>query len=110
MAVSPNNCAFLLNLTLPIVNCTIVMLHHNDQDFAKLSVMNVTFLNEEAMAECAIMCALNSEMLLQSITQDDEKTQDLEFMYLKRLKGAIESGILAKANSPSFLEGLFSES
>lgn len=30
MAVSPNNCAFLLNLTLPIVNFTIMMLHHND--------------------------------------------------------------------------------
>lgn len=27
MAVSPNNCAFLLDLTLPIVNFTLVMVH-----------------------------------------------------------------------------------
>ena len=30
MAVSPNNCAFLLNLTLPIVNFSIVMIHHTE--------------------------------------------------------------------------------
>ena len=30
MAVSPNNCAFLLNLTLPIVNFTVVMLYNTE--------------------------------------------------------------------------------
>ena len=68
MAVSPNNCAFLLNLTLPIVNFTVIMLHHSEQGIPKLSVMNVTFLNDETLAECSIISALNSEMLLQSIT------------------------------------------
>ena len=74
MAVSPNNCAFLLNLTLPIVNFTIIMLHHTDQGIPKLSVMNVTFLNEESFANYSILNALNSEMLLQSITQEHEKS------------------------------------
>ena len=59
MAVSPNNCAFLLNLTLPIVNFSIVMLHWTEAGSAKLTVLNVTFLNEEALANCAILCALN---------------------------------------------------
>ena len=67
MAVSPNNCAFLLNLTMPIVNFSIVMVHHTEQGNPKLSVLNVSFLNEESLADCAILCALNSEMLLQSI-------------------------------------------
>jgi len=66
MAVSPNNCAFLLNLSLPIVNFWLVMLHPTDDGPYKMSVLNVTFLNEEALANCAILCALNSEMLLQS--------------------------------------------
>ena len=67
MAVSPNNCAFLLNLTLPIVNFSVVMLHDQEQGLPKLTVMNVTMLNEESLGECAILSALNSEMLLQSI-------------------------------------------
>jgi len=64
MAVSPNNCAFLLNLTMPIVNFSLVMLHNDEVGAPKLTVMNVTFLNEEALGDCAILCALNSEMLL----------------------------------------------
>ena len=64
MAVSPNNCAFLLNLTLPIVNFHVVMVHNTDQNVPKLTILNVTFLNEESLADCAILCALNSEMLL----------------------------------------------
>ncbi len=67
MAVSPNNSAFLLNLTLPIVNFSVVMLHDQEQGRAKLTVMNVTMINEESLGECAILSALNSEMLLQSI-------------------------------------------
>lgn len=66
----------------------------------KLSVLNVSFLNEETLAECAILSALNSEMLLQSIQpNEDEKGQDLEFVYLKRLKYAIENGILSKTGN-----------
>lgn len=64
MAVSPNNCAFLLNLTIPIVNFWLVMLHHTDEGPVKMSVLNVTFINEEALANNAVLCALNSEMLL----------------------------------------------
>ena len=64
MAVSPNNCAFLLNLTLPIVNFWLVMLHPTDDGPVKMSVLNVTFMNEEALANCAVLGALNSEMLL----------------------------------------------
>ena len=66
----------------------------------KLSVLNVSFLNEESLAECAILSALNSEILLQSIQpNEDEKGQDLEFVYLKRLKYAIENGILSKTGN-----------
>mmetsp|Transcript_32023 Transcript_32023/g.42442 ORF Transcript_32023/g.42442 Transcript_32023/m.42442 type:complete len:110 (-) Transcript_32023:775-1104(-) len=67
MAVSPNNCAFLLNLTLPVVNFWLILLHPTDEMPVKLTVLNVSFLNEEALAECSVLTALNSEMLLQSI-------------------------------------------
>ena len=55
--------------------------------------------------------ALNSEMLLQSITttNEQEKNEDLEFVYLKRLKGAIENGVLAKLNDQNFVNSLFDE-
>lgn len=80
----------------------------------KLSILNVTFLNEEALADCAILCALNSEMLLQSINSgvggDVEKSEDLEFVYLKRLKHAIESGVLPQLGSQAFVDSLFDES
>ena len=47
MAVSPNNFAFLLNLTLPVVNFWLVMLHPTEEGPIKLTVLNVTFLNDE---------------------------------------------------------------
>ena len=112
MAVSPNNGAFLLNLTLPIVNFTIVMLHQTERGINKLSVLNISFLNDESLADCAILCALNSEMLLQSIitnSDDQEKNEDLEFVYLKRLKCAIETGVVSKLGNQSFLNSLFDE-
>ena len=112
MAVSPNNCAFLLNLTLPIVNFTIVMVHQTESGMTKLSVINVSFLNDESLADCAILCALNSEMLLQSISStsnNEEKNEDLEFVYLKRLKQAIENGVLSKIGDQNYLNSLFDE-
>lgn len=50
MAVSPNNMAFLLNLTLPVVNFTIVMLYQTRERSHRLAVFNVTFLNDDAFA------------------------------------------------------------
>ncbi len=82
------------------------MVHNTDQGLFKLTIMNVTFLNEESLANCAILCALNSEMLLQSITADDEKSE-LELLYLKRLKSAIEDGVLANLGSNTFVDPLF---
>jgi len=82
------------------------MVHNTDQGLLKLTIMNVTFLNEESLANYAILSALNSEMLLQSITADDEKSE-LELLYLKRLKSAIEDGVLAKLGSNSFVDPLF---
>lgn len=78
----------------------------------KLSVFNVSFLNDESLADCAIHCALNSEMLLQSISStsnNEEKNEDLEFVYLKRLKQAIETGVLSKIGNQAFLNSLFDE-
>ena len=95
MAVSPNNCAFLLNLTLPIINFYVVMGHNTEQGLFKLTILNVTFLNEDALANCSILSALNSEMLLQSIVADDDKQVDLELVYLRRLKNAIEDGVMS---------------
>jgi hypothetical protein len=46
MAISPNNMAFLLNLALPVVNFTIVMLYHRDRS-PRLALFNVTFINDE---------------------------------------------------------------
>ena len=76
MAVSPNNCAFLLNLTMPLVNFYLFMVHTTDIGYPKLTILNVTFLNEESLGECAIISALNSEMLLQSVTSESEKSMD----------------------------------
>ena len=78
----------------------------------KLSVFNVSFLNDESLADCAILCALNSEMLLQSISSasnNEEKNEDLEFVYLKRLKQAIENGVLSKIGDQNYLNSLFDE-
>ena len=78
----------------------------------KLSVINVSFLNDESLADCAILCALNSEMLLQSISStsnNEEKNEDLEFVYLKRLKQAIENGVLSKIGDQNYLNSLFDE-
>jgi hypothetical protein len=50
MAVSPNNMAFLLNLTLPIVNFTIAMLFLRSDRQQRLAIFNVTFLNDEIFA------------------------------------------------------------
>jgi len=50
MAVSPNNMAFLLNLVLPVVNFTIVMLSQSWDKKQKLSIFNCTILNDEAFA------------------------------------------------------------
>ena len=78
----------------------------------------MTFLNEEALADCAILCALSSEMLLQSVASSansptnastNEKGQDLEFLYLKRLKSSIEKGVLAKTHNSSFFNNIFDE-
>ena len=52
MAVSPNNGAFLLDLTLPVVNFTIVMMQSpRPPDKMKLSIFNVTFINDDAFAD-----------------------------------------------------------
>lgn len=108
MAVSPNNCAFLLNLTLPIVNFSIMMGHNTEQGAFKLTFMNVTFLNEETLADCAVLSALNSEMLLQTIT-GDEANEDLEMAYLKQLKRAIETSVLPKLSDTQFMSALFDD-
>ena len=106
MAVSPNNCAFLVNLTLPIVNFSIVMGHNTEQGSFKLTYLNVTFLNEETLADCAILSALNSEMLLQTM---GEANEDLELAYLKQLKKAIESSVMPKLGNSQFFACLFEE-
>ena len=71
--------------------------------------MNVTFLNEESFANYAILNALNSEILLQSITQEHEKSQDLEALYLHRLKLAIENHVIAKLRDDNFLNSNFDQ-
>lgn len=109
MAISPNNCAFLLNLTLPVVNFWLIMLHHTEQGIPKLTAINITFLNEVTLAESALICALDSEMLLHSITQDEERALDLEVVYLRRLKRATENGILRRINDHNFLGSIFHE-
>lgn len=105
IAVSPNNCAFLLNLNMPIVNFWVVMLHSTEAGPAKLSVLNVTFLNEDALAESAVLCALNSEMLLQFTLNDSgqNKIEELEALYLDRLKVAIEGGVRETVSNTELL-------
>ena len=70
----------------------------------------MTFLNDDSLAECAIMCALNSEMLLQSVVPDpDDKNEDLGLLYLKKMKSAIEHEVLSKLASSDYLNSLFDE-
>ena len=55
MAVSPNNCAFLVNLNFPLVNFVITMLHENaERNNHTLSLFNITLLNEQILGEMAI--------------------------------------------------------
>ena len=57
-----------------------------------------------------MLSALNSEMLLQSISQQDsDKNEDLEFLYLKRLKASIENGVRAVGSSRDRLSELYNE-
>ena len=65
MAVSPNNCAFLVNLNFPVVNFVITMLHERpEQDGMTLSFFNITLLNDQMIGEMAIYQALDAEILL----------------------------------------------
>ena len=70
----------------------------------------MTFLNDDSLADCAIMCALNSEMLLQSVVPDsDDKNEDLESLYLKKMKSAIEQGVMSKIANSDYLNSLFDD-
>ena len=67
MAISPNNGAFLLNLTLPVVNFTIVMMQSPPRTGQmKLSIFNVTFINDDTFADLKLYQALDSQILIQS--------------------------------------------
>jgi hypothetical protein len=102
MAVSPNNMAFLLNLTLPIVSFTIAMLYQRPDKSQKLAIFSVTFLNEESLAYNSLQVALNSgELIRQAIMTSDRfskvtKTADCLIgetnyiqLYVKTLSSAL---------------------
>ena len=96
MAVSPNNCAFLLNLNFPLVNFVITMLHERpERDGMTLSFFNITLLNEQMIGEMAVYNALDAEIMLTNITAEN-KNQEEAIIYLKALKFALESQILNK--------------
>ena len=63
MAVSPNNGAFLLNLTLPVVNFTIVMMQSPSTGHMKLSVFNITFINDDSFCDLKLYQTLDSQIL-----------------------------------------------
>ena len=48
-------------------------------------------------------------MLMQSIVQDADKNEDLEFHYLKRLKVSIENSVRSVVGSRSRLSELYNE-
>ena len=52
--------AFLLNLTLPVVNFTVVMLYQLKDRNHRLAMFNVTFLNDDAFAAGQLQVALSS--------------------------------------------------
>jgi hypothetical protein len=64
MAISPNNMAFLLNLTLPIVSFTIALLFKHSDRSNRLAIFNVTFLNDDAFAAGQLQVALSSSELI----------------------------------------------
>ena len=66
MAVSPNNGAFLLNLTLPVINFNIVMLQSPKQGNMKLSIFNVTFINDDTFGDLKLYQTLDSQVLAQN--------------------------------------------
>lgn len=102
MAVSPNNGAFLLNLTLPVVNFTIVMMQSpRPPGRMKLSVFNITFINDETFADMKLYQTLDSQMLMQAHSQikgENSTTQgeDLDAIYLKTMKQALQPSVADK--------------
>ena len=67
----------------------------------KLSVINVSFLNDESLADCAILCALNSEMLLQSISSasnNEEKNSNKNSKNFMRNSSKLLKKVLISVN------------
>ena len=88
MAISPNNGAFLLNLAVPIVNFSIVLLQSpSPPGRMKLSVFNITFINDIEFADLKLYQTLDSKMLEQALK--DEESKDVEENYLKTLKNTL---------------------
>ena len=66
MAVSPNNMAFLLNLCLPVVNFTAVIMHQKWDRSQRIALFHVTFVTDEAFASSQLQGALSSGELVRN--------------------------------------------
>ena len=109
MAISPNNGAFLLNLAVPIVNFSIVLLQSpSPPGRMKLSVFNITFINDSEFADLKFYQTLDSKMLEQALK--DEESKDLEENYLKTLKNTLQSGVADKIEDEAYLKEAFVDS
>ena len=68
MAISPNNGAFLLNLAVPVVNFQIMFLQSPEPPgMMKLSIFNVTFINDIDFLQMKLYQTLDYKMLDQAL-------------------------------------------
>ena len=109
MAISPNNGAFLLNLAVPVVNFTIVLLQSPPPPGRmKLSIFNITFINDSDFADMKLYQTLDHKMLDQAIK--GEETMDLETSYLKTLNQTLQTGVADKLEDQAYLQNALPES
>jgi len=104
MAISPNNMAFLVNLTLPVVCFTVAMLFQKNNRVQQLAIFNIMLLNDDLIANSQLSVAMNSnELIRQTIatSNDYERSQpssnaESNFikLYIKTLSSALQNGLI----------------
>mmetsp|Transcript_965 Transcript_965/g.974 ORF Transcript_965/g.974 Transcript_965/m.974 type:complete len:203 (+) Transcript_965:361-969(+) len=106
MAISPNNGAFLLNLTFPFVNFYALTLYQNGSQ-THIAVFNVTIVNDETMR---ITRELDQALNLQKLfTNTPVKSQITQEKLASRLP-SLYINVLQRSTKQSshYLKGLFS--
>mmetsp|Transcript_39290 Transcript_39290/g.29012 ORF Transcript_39290/g.29012 Transcript_39290/m.29012 type:complete len:116 (+) Transcript_39290:613-960(+) len=106
MAISPNNGAFLLNLTFPFVNFYVIMVVHQ-AGVPKLAIFNLTITCDDSMRITReIDSALNLSKLfintpVRSLISQERLAKRLPYMYVQVLQRSTK-------HAASYLRSLYS--